>query len=152
MALRVLPETETQGDSGEKSPMWPHDRWHGRDCTLLIRLTQFGGGAQKLRPALLLATLPGPYQTHFVCGISTQLSHLRPDWDELIQPSDFAFVSGQLSVVSCNGGRARTAIARCRFPIAAVTKLTLDPKTKLTPNTHRSPLPQGLEAIPFNEA
>src|ERR1017187_1665843 len=33
MALRVLPEIETQGDSGEKSPMWPHDRWHGRDCT-----------------------------------------------------------------------------------------------------------------------
>jgi hypothetical protein len=27
---------------------------------VLIRLTQFGGGAQKLRPALLLAALPGP--------------------------------------------------------------------------------------------
>src|ERR1039457_1047006 len=33
MELRVLPDIETQGDSGEKSPMWPHDRWHGRDCT-----------------------------------------------------------------------------------------------------------------------
>jgi hypothetical protein len=44
---------------------------------VLIRLAQFGGGAQKLRPALLLATLPGPYQTHLVCGISTQLSQLR---------------------------------------------------------------------------
>ena len=44
---------------------------------VLIRLPQFGGGAQKLRPALLLATLPGPYQTHLVCGISAQLSQLR---------------------------------------------------------------------------
>src|ERR1017187_9551804 len=41
--------------------------------------------------------------------------------------------SGQWSVVSCNGGRARTAIAGCRFPISAVTKLTLTSKTKLTP-------------------
>src|ERR1022692_3034762 len=37
MELRVLPDIETQGDSGEKSPMWPHDRWHGRDCTLAAR-------------------------------------------------------------------------------------------------------------------
>ena len=57
----------------------------------MIPLTQFGRGAQKLRPALLLATLPGPYQTHLVCGISTQLSYLRPDWDELIQPGDIDF-------------------------------------------------------------
>jgi mRNA interferase MazF len=58
---------------------------------VLIRLTQFGGGAQKLRPALLLAALPGPYQSHLLCGISTQIFHLRPDWDELIQPGDIDF-------------------------------------------------------------
>jgi mRNA interferase MazF len=63
---------------------------------VLIRLAQFGGGAQKLRPALLLATLPGPYQTHLVCGISTQLSQLRPDWDELLQPGDVDFAQSGL--------------------------------------------------------
>jgi hypothetical protein len=51
---------------------------------ILIPSAQFGGGAQKLRPARLLATLPGPYPTHLVCGISTQLAQLRHDWDELI--------------------------------------------------------------------
>jgi hypothetical protein len=46
---------------------------------VLISLAQFAGGAQKLGPALLLATLPGPYQTHLVCGISTQLAQRRHD-------------------------------------------------------------------------
>ena len=32
--LRVLPDIGTQGDSAEKNPVWPHDRRHGRDCTL----------------------------------------------------------------------------------------------------------------------
>jgi hypothetical protein len=59
---------------------------------VLISFPQFAGATQKLRPALLLATLPGPYQTHLVCGISTQLQHQQPNWDELIHPgeSDFA--------------------------------------------------------------
>jgi mRNA interferase MazF len=55
---------------------------------VLVSLIQFAGGTPKLRPALILATLPGPYQTHLVCGISTQLLHQQPNWDELIQHSD----------------------------------------------------------------
>jgi hypothetical protein len=55
---------------------------------VLIPLSQFAGGPPKLRPALLLSMLPGPYQTHLVCGISTQLHHQQPGWDELIQPGD----------------------------------------------------------------
>jgi mRNA-degrading endonuclease toxin of MazEF toxin-antitoxin module len=58
---------------------------------LLIYLAQFGGAAPKLRPAVLLVNLPGPYQTQLVCGVSTQLQRQIPDWDELISPgaSDF---------------------------------------------------------------
>ena len=58
---------------------------------VLIRLPQSGGGAAKLRPALVLALLPGPYQNVLICGISTQLDHLQPDWDELIGPEDGDF-------------------------------------------------------------
>jgi mRNA interferase MazF len=58
---------------------------------LLISMPQFGGGKPKLRPALLLALLPGPYQTRLICGISTQLTRLQPDWDELIQQGDVDF-------------------------------------------------------------
>jgi mRNA interferase MazF len=55
---------------------------------VLIPLARLAGGSTKLRPALLLALLPGPYPTHLVRGISTQLHQQQPNWDELIQPSD----------------------------------------------------------------
>jgi mRNA interferase MazF len=66
----------------------------------LILIPQVGGGAPKLRPALILATLPGPYQTLLVCGISSQLHTIIPDWDELIQPSDTDFASSGLHQAS----------------------------------------------------
>ena len=58
---------------------------------VLISLPQAGDGPPKLRPAVVLAGLPGPYQDVLICGISTQLSAQFPDWDELIQPSDADF-------------------------------------------------------------
>ncbi len=62
---------------------------------ILIPLPEFGSGTPKLRPALLLADLPGPYQNLLLCGISTQLQHLLANWDELVQPGDTDFpVSG----------------------------------------------------------
>lgn len=63
---------------------------------VLIRLPQFAGGPLKLRPALMLALLPGPYQNVFICGISTQLEELQADWDELIAPQDSDFVGSGL--------------------------------------------------------
>jgi mRNA interferase MazF len=51
---------------------------------VLISLPQIGGGAPKLRPALLLADLPGPYQNLLLCGISTQLHQLQANWDERV--------------------------------------------------------------------
>lgn len=38
---------------------------------VLIPLPQFAGGTAKLRPALVLSLLPGPYQNVLLCGIST---------------------------------------------------------------------------------
>jgi mRNA interferase MazF len=55
---------------------------------VLIRLAQVGGGPLKLRPAVILALLPGPYQNVLICGISTQLHRMEPNWDERIAPSD----------------------------------------------------------------
>ena len=45
---------------------------------VLISLSQFGGATPKLRPALLLAILPGPYQTHLMSGISVDSTHHLP--------------------------------------------------------------------------
>jgi mRNA interferase MazF len=55
---------------------------------VLIRLPQAAGGPPELRPALVLASLPGPFQSLLNCGISTRLGNLQPDWDEPIGPDD----------------------------------------------------------------
>lgn len=57
---------------------------------MLIRLPQ-AGGALKLRPALVLAILPGPYQNVLICGVSTQLRNVVPGWDEIIDASEPGF-------------------------------------------------------------
>jgi mRNA interferase MazF len=63
---------------------------------VLIELPQVGQGLPKLRPALLLVLLPGPYQNLLLCGISTQLQQQQANWDELIQPGDPDFTRSGL--------------------------------------------------------
>ena len=63
---------------------------------ILISLPQFGAGPPKLRPALVLASLPGPYQNLLLCGISTQLHQVQPNWDELVKTGDNDFPSSGL--------------------------------------------------------
>ena len=59
---------------------------------------------------MVLERLPGPYQNLLICGVSTQLHELLPDWDELITPSDPDFVSS---------GLRRTSAARLSYLYAA---------------------------------
>ena len=63
---------------------------------VLIPLPEFGGASAKLRPALFLGDLPGPYQSLLLCGISTQLHQLQAKWDELIQSVDADYPSSGL--------------------------------------------------------
>jgi mRNA interferase MazF len=42
----------------------------------------------KLRPALLLAQLPGKFDDWLVCMISTQLQQYTHELDEIITPAD----------------------------------------------------------------
>ncbi|MBI3461712.1 MAG: type II toxin-antitoxin system PemK/MazF family toxin [Planctomycetes bacterium] len=53
---------------------------------VLISLPQVGGGPPKLRPALVLAALPGPFQDILICGISTDLQQVQANWDEVVRP------------------------------------------------------------------
>jgi mRNA interferase MazF len=66
-------------------------------------------GRAKLRPALVLSHLPGPYQSLLICGISTQTHAIVPNWDDPIAPAaaDFA-ASGlhQASIVRLSFVRA----------------------------------------------
>ena len=63
---------------------------------VLIPLPEIGGATSKLRPALLVASLPGPYQNILLCGISTQLHQLQANWDELVQSGDADFIASGL--------------------------------------------------------
>jgi len=58
---------------------------------ILIRLPTFAGGPTKLRPALVVALLPGPYQTILLCGISSQVANRVANWDELLDVKDKDF-------------------------------------------------------------
>ena len=51
--------------------------------TVLVPIPETSGRA-KLRPAVVLAVLPGLYQSLLICGISTQMHALEPNWDELL--------------------------------------------------------------------
>ena len=75
---------------------------------VLIQAPQVAGGPSKSRPALVLALLPGTYQNVLICGISTQLHGLQPDWDDRIEPSDADFV---------RSGLRRTSAIRPELPL-----------------------------------
>jgi mRNA interferase MazF len=63
---------------------------------ILIALPQVGGVSPKLRPALVLALLPGPFQNVLICGISTQLQNVQREWDELLRADDSDFADSGL--------------------------------------------------------
>lgn len=66
----------------------------------LFRFPQTDQTSGKLRPALVLRKLPGPYDDWLVCMVSTQLSQQIDEIDELIGPEDQDFKDSGLKVPS----------------------------------------------------
>jgi mRNA interferase MazF len=58
---------------------------------VLLEMRTVGSTTVKLRPALVLAHLPGAWQTWLACGISTQLGDVLPGWDEVVDPGEGRF-------------------------------------------------------------
>jgi len=54
----------------------------------------------KVRPALLLGKLPGPYDDWLVCMISSRIRQQIADFDELVDPKDPDFVQSGLKTAS----------------------------------------------------
>lgn len=61
---------------------------------VLAALSQ-ANGEIKLRPSILLCQLPS-FGDWLACGISTQVRHFVPDFDELIAPADADFADSGL--------------------------------------------------------
>lgn len=68
--------------------------------TILFRFPQTDQIAGKLRPALVLRELPGPYNDWLICMVSSQLSRRIPDFDEIITPDDMDFSDSGFKIPS----------------------------------------------------
>lgn len=58
---------------------------------VLFRFPQTNQAEGKLRPALVIRQLPGPYDDWLICMITSQLDQGIPDFDEIITPNDLDF-------------------------------------------------------------
>ncbi len=67
---------------------------------VLFRFPQTDLETGKLRPALLLAKLPGEYDDWLICMISSQTHHYVTGFDELLHESDEDFAQSGLKVTS----------------------------------------------------
>lgn len=67
---------------------------------VLFRFPQTDLETGKLRPALLLAKLPGEYDDWLICMISSQTHQSVVGFDELVQETDEDFVQSGLKVAS----------------------------------------------------
>jgi|SRR5262249_12472109 len=56
-------------------------------------------GVMKNRPAIALRQMP-PFGDWLICGVSTQLHQLVPDFDEVIEPADGDFGGSGLKAAS----------------------------------------------------
>ena len=56
--------------------------------------------AGKLRPALLLGRVPGPYEDWLVCMISSQLRQYNEGFDEIVKEEDADYGESGLKVPS----------------------------------------------------
>jgi len=67
---------------------------------VLFRFPQTDLQEGKMRPALLLAKVPGRFDDWLVCAISTQLHQYTPDFDEIVRESDDDFRESGLKAES----------------------------------------------------
>jgi len=67
---------------------------------VLFKFPQTDHTRGKLRPALVIRRLPGPYHDWLICMVSSNLDQKVPDFDEMITPDDSDFKETGLKVPS----------------------------------------------------
>lgn len=67
---------------------------------VLFRVPQTDLDEGKLRPALLVAKLPGDYDGWLICMISSQVKQFIPDFDEIVNEAESDFTESGLKVPS----------------------------------------------------
>lgn len=67
---------------------------------VLFRFPRTDWAEAKLRPALLVAAVPGPFDDWLLCMISSQISQAVSGFDEIIRVDDPDFAASGLKVAS----------------------------------------------------
>ncbi len=67
---------------------------------VLFRFPQTDLEEGKLRPALLLAKLPGEYDDWLICMVSSQIRHYVQNFDEVVRETDADFADSGLKAAS----------------------------------------------------
>ena len=67
---------------------------------VLFRFPRTDLSEGKLRPALLLSEVPGPYEDWLICMISSQVHQRIDGFDELVEENDEDFARSGLKVTS----------------------------------------------------
>lgn len=67
---------------------------------ILFRFPRSDLSEGKLRPALLLSEVPGPYEDWLICMISSQVHQRIDGFDELVEEDDKDFARSGLKVTS----------------------------------------------------
>ena len=67
---------------------------------ILFNFPQTDNIAGKLRPALIIRSLPGSYDDWLICMITSQLNHEVAGFDEIIHSNDPDFIHSGLKVTS----------------------------------------------------
>lgn len=70
-----------------------------KEANIILGIIQQADGKEKKRPALILRTLP-PFDDLLCCGISSQVRHAVPDFDEIMDVDDDDFPDSGLKVTS----------------------------------------------------
>lgn len=67
---------------------------------VLFRFPQTNLASGKMRPALLLCKLPGPYGDWLICMISSQMHQYIKNFDEIVDTNDPDFANSGLKMSS----------------------------------------------------
>ena len=67
---------------------------------VLFRFPQTDLAEGKLRPALLVSSVPGPFDDWLICMVTSQRRHEVKGFDEVVRPGDDDFVDSGLKAES----------------------------------------------------
>ena len=100
---------------------------------VLFRFPQTDQEVGKLRPAIILRRLPGPYEDWLICMASSKLGHAVPGLDEVMSMADLDFAASGLKTPSVIRV-CRLAVADRRILVGAIGEVARERLARIRAN------------------